>query len=248
MKRSERTTLCESALKIRMFESQLKRKFELKWQKRQIEKLVSWTLPCWAALVLVIMLQSVADGQHLDNLDSRLLLWPASNLYQLVDNVWMRNTDVAKLVSLLFRSSAACRAEGNDAASFNIHVHCTALRNFWSHWFIFGLLGYSFDIWKHVSFLTSWPSADFRSNKRICTLFLVCSAMTAWSSQGCEQLQLDGDGWGQLSSIFDFLALLEEWSLCKGLHTFSVVMSSLTQGSPAHSLVGDRWGQLGFHL
>ena len=110
MKRSERTTLCESALKIRMFESQLKRKFELKWQKRQIEKLVSWTLPCWAALVLVIMLQSVADGQHLDNLDSRLLLWPASNLCQLVDNVWMRNTDVAKLVSLLFRSSAACRA------------------------------------------------------------------------------------------------------------------------------------------
>ena len=142
MKRSERSTLCESALKIRMFESQLKRKFELKWQKRQIEKLVSWTLPCWAALVLVIMLQSVADGQHLDNSDSRLLLWPASNLYQLVDNVWMRNTDVAKLVSLLFRSSAACRAEGNDAASFNIHVHCTALRNFWSHWFIFGLLGY----------------------------------------------------------------------------------------------------------
>ena len=71
---NERPTLCESALKIRMFESKLKRKFELKWQKRQIEKLVSWTLQCWAALVLVIVLRSVADGQHLDNLDSRLLL------------------------------------------------------------------------------------------------------------------------------------------------------------------------------
>ena len=71
---NERPTLCESALKIRMFESKPKRKFELKWQKRQIEKLVSWTLQCWAALVLVIMLRSVADGQHLDNLDSRPLL------------------------------------------------------------------------------------------------------------------------------------------------------------------------------
>ena len=71
---NERPTLCESALKIRMSESKLKRKFELKRQKRQIGKLVSWTLQCWAALVLVIVLRSVADGQHLDNLDSRLLL------------------------------------------------------------------------------------------------------------------------------------------------------------------------------
>ena len=54
---NERPTLCESALKIRMFESKPKRKFELKWQKRQIEKLVSWTLQCWAALVLVIVLR-----------------------------------------------------------------------------------------------------------------------------------------------------------------------------------------------
>ena len=69
---NERPTLCESALKIRMFESQLKRKFELKWKKRKIEKLVSCA--SWAALVLVIVLRSVADGQHLDNSDSRLLL------------------------------------------------------------------------------------------------------------------------------------------------------------------------------
>ena len=34
---NERPTLCESALKIRMFESKPKRKFELKWQKRQMD-------------------------------------------------------------------------------------------------------------------------------------------------------------------------------------------------------------------
>ena len=68
----------------------------------------------------------------------------------------------------------------------------------------------------------------FRWNKRICTLFLVCSAMTAWGSQGCEQLQLDGDGWGQLSSISDFLALLKEWWLCKRLPSHEQPCSSLT--------------------